>query len=376
MKRFAFTDESGNSGLHLFDTSQETFWTGTLISYSDVDSKHVAFHHELLATVGRSELHGAELGFGGIEKIATRLSWFIREKKLLFIFGRIHKPFLAASKFFDVVFDSGTNKAMPTHGYAVRHLRLINLLHFVQLLNLEDLKEFWSLYQAHDTVRLTRLLASLAPRVGQSPYDKRSVQILSDVLAWGSQHADEILDPFSEGDSPNYVAFCSLFRYLHSLYEQSGDTIGSFVHDEQNQFMTLFRWSYDVLSKFSFSDQGPTSIMIENIKMLPTFDCSLVVRPSSGSFGLQLTDVCLWFLRRVRDRGDEPRGMCATLLECLTERSWFSHFDFEYLVQEVQSGADYVDSIPLSDEQLRKGRQVLGDLEASRLARMVGPSLP
>ena len=170
------------------------------------------------------------------------MSWFIREKKLFF-FTRVHKPFLACSKFFDLVFDSGTNKAMPGHAYGVRDLRLMNLLHFVQLLTLEDMKEFWSLYEAQDAKRLGALLGNVVKRVEFVPYDKRSIQILSDVMRWGSQHPEAILDPFTDGDSPNYVAFCGLFDHLHALHEQTGDTIGTFVHDEQNQFMSLFRWS-------------------------------------------------------------------------------------------------------------------------------------
>src|SRR5437879_990050 len=107
MKCYAYTDESGHSGLELFKTDQEMFWTGTLISFADVDSKYKSFQKELLDTVGKAELHGNDLGFGRIEKIAGRLSWFIREKKMRFSFGQVHKPFLAATKLFDLVFDSG-----------------------------------------------------------------------------------------------------------------------------------------------------------------------------------------------------------------------------------------------------------------------------
>ena len=240
MKCYAYTDESGNSGLKLFDVDQETFWTGTLVAFADVDTKYKTFHAELLTTVGKAELHGSELGFGGIDKIGGRLSWFIREKKLHFSFGRVHKPFLAASKLFDLVFDSGANEAMPSHGYGVRQLRLINLMHFVQLLTLDDLKEFWSVFATQDAQRLGVLLRTLAGRVESSPYDKRSLQILSDVLNWGSQHPEALLDPFGEGDSPNFVAFAGLFNHLHELHEQRGHVIESFVHDEQNQFVPSF----------------------------------------------------------------------------------------------------------------------------------------
>jgi hypothetical protein len=52
------------------------------------------------------------------------------------------------------------------------------------------------------------------------------------------------------------------------------------------------------------------------------------------------------------------------------EKSWLSHFDFEYLVREVQSGTEQIEKLPLSDEQLARGRAILRDMEASRLSRM------
>ncbi len=33
-----YTDESGNTGENLFDTSQPYFWTGTLVSLFDIDN--------------------------------------------------------------------------------------------------------------------------------------------------------------------------------------------------------------------------------------------------------------------------------------------------------------------------------------------------
>jgi len=374
MRCYAYTDESGNSGLRLFDVDQETFWTGTLIAFADVDAKYKTFHKELLDTVGKTELHGSELGFGGIEKIGGRLSWFIREKKLHFTFGRVHKPFLAASKLFDLVFDSGANAAMPSHGYGIRQLRLINLMHFVQLLTLDDLKEFWSVFESRDTQRFSVLLRAIAGRVAGSPYDKRSLQILSDVLNWASEHPDVVLDPFGEGDSPNFVAFAGLFNHLHDLHEEHGHVIGSFVHDEQNQFVPSFARAFDFLSKVK-GDERPMSL-ISDIRVLPTFDCPLVVRSSSISFGLQIVDVCLWLVKRVLDRGDEPRGNCRTLFECLVEKSWMSRFDFDNIVDQVEAGAEYVDQLPLTEEQLARGRTILQELEDSRLSRMKASELP
>jgi len=74
MKCYAYTDESGNSGLKLFGDAQDTFWTGTMISFSDLNQKCASFHRELLELAEVPELHGNELGFGRIEKVAGRLA--------------------------------------------------------------------------------------------------------------------------------------------------------------------------------------------------------------------------------------------------------------------------------------------------------------
>ncbi|MGA2876714.1 MAG: DUF3800 domain-containing protein [Nitrososphaerales archaeon] len=369
MKRFAYTDESGNSGLKLFDSGQETFWTGTLIAYADVDTRYSRFHREFLALVGKQELHGAELGFGGMEAIASRLSSFIREKNLYFVFGRVDKPFLAASKLFDLAFDSGTNPGMPTHAYAVQQLRQLNLMHFVQMLQEGDLREFWDIFTKQDANRFGALLGNILKRVPETPFDQRTKQIFSDVLAWGSAHPDEVLDPFGEGDSPNYVAFSTLFGQLHTLHNETGDTIGSFVHDEQNQFVPMFAKGWDLLSKFEGKNHPMATIA--DWKKIESFECDLVEKSSADSFGLQVIDVCMWLLRRAHDNRDNPRENCRTLFECLVERSTITRFDFETLVRSVESGARYVDNLPLTEKQLDKGRAMLAEFEEARQMRLL-----
>jgi hypothetical protein len=372
MQRYAYTDESGNSGLKLFDSGQDRFWTGTLIAYADVDTRYARFHKELLALAGKTELHGAELGFGGIEKIAGRLAAFIREKKLRFAFGCVDKPYLAATKLFDLAFDSGANPAMPTHAYGVQQLRLLNLMHFVQLLKEEDLREFWDLFEKQDAARFGRLLGNILPRIAASPFDSRTKQILTDVLTWGAANPEEILDPFGEGDSPNFVAFSSLFGQLHTIHNESGDTIGSFIHDEQNQFVPMFTKGWDLLAKFE-GKSHPTAFM-SDWNRIESFQCALIEKSSAVSFGLQIVDVCLWTLRRVVDNKDKPRGQCKVLFDCLLERSMIAELSFENLVRVVKEGAGYVENLPLTEAQLENSREVLKQLEASRQDRLLQAS--
>ncbi|HZQ42364.1 MAG TPA: DUF3800 domain-containing protein [Acidobacteriaceae bacterium] len=369
MRCYAYADESGNSGLKLFGDQQDTFWTGTLISFSDLDSRYGAFHQELLHLAGKPELHGNELGFGRIEKIAARLAWFIREKKIRFSFVRIFKPYLATTKMFDLAFDSGANPAVPPQSYGIRQLRLINLLHFSQLLATEDLNEFWSLFQAQSPERFGKLLASIRDRVKHTPYDKRSKQILTEALDWASRHPEEVLDPFGERDSPNFVAFTAIFDHLHSFHEETGHTIGSFVHDEQNQFVPKFVEAFDLLSKFHGDEKSPFS-MASDISPISSFDCTLDIRSSSASFGLQLVDVCIWLAKRVIEKRNEPRGNCATLFQCLAERSYIKEYDFDMLVREVKAGADLLAQCELTEEEIAKARRDLAAIEEARKRRL------
>lgn len=373
LKRFAYTDESGNSGLKLFDSGQDTFWTGTLVSFADMDTSYRTFHQELLTTVSKPELHGAELGFSGIEKIASRIASFIRENELLFIFGRVDKHYLAATKLFDLAFDSGANPAMPPQAYAIQQLRLLCVMHFIQLLGEEDLREFWDLFQKQDPHRFTSLLERILPRVAAAGFDHRTEQILTDVLRWGSQNPAEILDSFGEGDSPNFVAFSGLFGHLHRLYEETGDTIASFVHDEQNQFISIFRTGFDILSKFT--GRSHPMAMMSDWREMASFDCSLQQRSSADSFGLQLVDICLWLTKRVIDKGDEPHGNCAVLLECLMEKSLLSRFDFHDLLRMVEEGTNFVENLPSTEEDLKRGQEILDSIESNRQKRLASSAL-
>ena len=370
MKCYAYTDESGNSGLKLFGSNQDTFWTGTLIAFADVDSKYKTFHKELLDRAGANELHGAELGFGRIEKIASRLAWFIREKKLRFSFVRIFKPFLATTKMFDLVFDAGNNPAMPPHGYWVRQLRLINLLHFAQLLTEEDLNGFWDLFQKQDAARFAKLIASVLERARAAPYDARTKEILNDVLVWGSTHPDAILDPFGKGDSPNFVAFTALLRHLHSFSKDTGNIIGCFVHDQQDQFVQSFKESYEYLTKFHFEIEDPLSTLAD-VEQMSSFDCKMEVRLSHASFGLQIVDVCLWMAKRVIDQRKMPSGECAKLMQCIALNSWIEDYDFDSLVKQVELGTEYVQNLPVTEEGMRRGQQIIKEMEEKRQKRIL-----
>ncbi len=88
---FAYTDESGNTGHNLFDPNQPYFWTGTLLTHSDIDATSWDQHETWTATLGVNELHGNELGIGRINKIAESVLSFLETQQAQFVFTQIEK---------------------------------------------------------------------------------------------------------------------------------------------------------------------------------------------------------------------------------------------------------------------------------------------
>src|SRR5713101_7797730 len=120
----AYTDESGNTGLNLFDPAQPWFWTGTLVSGVSVQQRGDAILRQLCASVGVQVLHARQLGPAKIESIASALKELLAEIDARFVFTAIEKRHLASGKLADTVLDSTMNQGMSTLHYGIHGLRI------------------------------------------------------------------------------------------------------------------------------------------------------------------------------------------------------------------------------------------------------------
>ena len=107
---YGWTDESGNSGLNIFDQEQPMFWAGTLLSPDNLDLTTSA-HSEWLRLVGAKELHGKDLSFETLNKIADSIRAYLRKHNCRFVFTRIDKSYHAITTFVTMIFDSGPNES-------------------------------------------------------------------------------------------------------------------------------------------------------------------------------------------------------------------------------------------------------------------------
>jgi hypothetical protein len=129
---FAYTDESGNTGLKLFDEQQPVLLTLTLVSPCEVDSVLAPRHAEWLAALGVPRLHANELGLAKLEALADSARQFIELVDPRFILTFIHKPYFGAVKFVDTILDNGINNAVTPFHYGLRAMRLPLALALVQ----------------------------------------------------------------------------------------------------------------------------------------------------------------------------------------------------------------------------------------------------
>lgn len=372
----AHSDETGNSGNYLFDTDQPYFWTGTLVCESDVEREGAKLHSKCLQISGQSELHGNTLGLSGIDKIAPFLQEIFSKMKSRFLFTKIEKTHLAATKFFDFFMDSGLNHAVSNMQYGFRAMRLSLAVQFIQLLDDDDRRDFWLVYRTSDQELFRNLLKRILDRLitvhEAGVYHDRTVEILRDGMEWAIKYPEPFLDQkLSEADSPNVVAFSLLISLLHGLHVKEGITVGTFVHDEQSQFGRSLDQVFQILRRFDF-DRTIMSSMLD-IKELPTFKCDLLMERSRDSIGLQLIDVALWLGKRFYDSGGAVHGNAGKLAEFIISEGSISNFAFRNMQEGVMQNMNAMEALPIDGVDHAKVRALMASAEKHRQDRMRMP---
>ena len=78
---FAYTDETGNTGLKIFDDAQPFFHTLTIIAREDLSKVVAPLVSEWCATLKVNELHASELGVGRLERVAPQMLEFLMRER-------------------------------------------------------------------------------------------------------------------------------------------------------------------------------------------------------------------------------------------------------------------------------------------------------
>lgn len=76
---YYFIDESGNTGLNIFDPAQPTLYYGVLGCHANLDVIADPLLRELREDLGVKRIHANELGVGRLTKIADKLTAFSKK---------------------------------------------------------------------------------------------------------------------------------------------------------------------------------------------------------------------------------------------------------------------------------------------------------
>jgi hypothetical protein len=301
---YGWTDESGNSGLNIFDQEQPMFWSGTLLSPDNLDLT-TSSHSEWLQLAGAQELHGQDLSFVKLNKIADSIRAYLTKHNCRFVFTRIDKSYHAITTFVTMVFDSDVNHAVePLHDH-VPLFRKELAKDLVGLFPLIDRRRFWTAYLKKDLAAFSDLLLDLEQRASGLCPDARSAHVLCEGMAWARLHPDRIIgDRDINQDSPNARALLLLVDGVHRVAGTIARVV-SFSHDEQPEFQQMFQQDFDLI-KNAFGALG-SQYARQQANPVRLFHCPLRIVSSMKSVGLQLIDVLLRLMSRHLNGSYMPR---------------------------------------------------------------------
>jgi hypothetical protein len=301
---FCYVDESGNTGLNLFDDSQPILYYGVITCKTNLDVTAKLILSKSRRQLGVNRLHANELGVARLTEIAEPLTKFCLKNDVRFSLYKVAKPDHAVISFFDQVFDSGINKAISWQHYWTP-LRYALLFKVVHLFDRATAQKAWAARQERNPAKSAQLLkeicSTLLERVNSLP-DQRSRDIVSGGLKWAAANPFEI--DFGAGNkdtllqiSPNLVGFQQVLQSIADQATRQSRKVQSITVDRQTQFNKAQLELSDIYQKMRehVGDMGPGMPKIDMSNMP---EVSPIFRPGDESAGLELVDVTLWIAKR------------------------------------------------------------------------------
>lgn len=315
---FFYVDESGHSGSKLFsDPKQPVQYYGVLSSTQNIDVLAKDAVQEMRNILGIPRLHATDMQNVGLARIAPQLIKLQKELDLRFAFYRINKSDYSVISFFDQVFDSGINDAVP-HSVYNTPLRYAVLLCVAEIFDDELRKKAWAARinpvpeVAHN--ELVSVCTELLKRTSTIS-NKRGRETVRNALKWAISNPEKIQynvdDEYgADAIAPNAIGFQPVMFGIASLLKDVQTNEVVITVDRQGQFNKHQKKiaEYYAMLKGQKIPMGPN---------MPELDCTgipdvpLDFRSSENSSGLELVDTYLWLFKRLI----EKKGIAPELSE-------------------------------------------------------------
>lgn len=379
---WAYVDETGNTGNHIFDEEQPFFVTAAMMTKTNFDLTCARGISAIAAAAGVEALHANKLGMARVETIAPALLRLLKKADAQFFVARLEKRYLAATKVVDTYFDQGENLAVPWHLYWIRHMRLTLTFKLASFVITEEIAQtVWNCVTAtseskskeHFRAGAVAMLKQMA-----TVKDVRFREVVTEALEWALDNPENfstyLRDKINRyGHSPNFVAFTLLLDGLDRTSKSWGRRIREIVHDQQSQFeKTIVQW-HEVISRPAFQEVEPYRWPGEDEPISVSKVPGSAFRMSSEeeSAGLQVIDVILWLFKRMFDDKDfGPES--ARLTNWVLRRAYLSDFSFDGVAEAAGEKMRVFMDAEFTDEQMAKGAEQSAEFESSRKKAMAG----
>ena len=366
---YFYVDESGQTGLNLFDAAQPVLYYGVLSSTHDLNVSARDKVESLRLKLGVERLHANELGVEKLTSVVDELDVIQKEFGLSFDIYRVSKVDHAAICFFDQVFDQGLNKAVPWSAYWTP-LRYPLLLAVASMFDEETLKLAWQARIERNVKAADELLVSvmtiLLERLNWVT-DKRTREIISDALRWAIKFPEEIhYSIYSKKDalqiSPNLIGFQSVLHGISSRLQREGAGASSIVVDRQSQFNKAQEWIAKTFSamKNTPMEVGP-GLPVMDMSHMP--EIAITCTAGTDNVGLEIVDIYLWLFKRFF----EGKNIGSALHKFILHQFEIGYTDQVSLRAISDRWGQYFANLPeLSEEDLARGRQFKEKSEIER----------
>lgn len=360
---YFYIDESGQTGLQLFDDSQPFLYYGVLSSEFNLDEVSLSHVKQLRNNLEVERLHAAELGNGRLVTIVEDLLELKEKYNLSFDFYRIAKKDHAAICFFDQVFDQGNNPAVPWNAYWTP-LRYVLLFKVSYLFDEELLKKAWNariaINKKFAEKELIEVCQKLLGRVHMLP-DERSIEIITDALSWAIKNPSEIYyHASSKNDklqiSPNLIGFQSVMHGIATRLENTQSDATKVIVDRQSEFNKAQEWISHLYQNAKKLDEpmgfgpGMPTMDLRHMPSVP-IECT----PGTDSAGLEIVDIYIWLFKRQME-GKELAPELIPLIQGQTD-GMFSEVSIQALMDRW--GKWFQDLPVPTDEQIVKAKELL-----------------
>ncbi len=369
-----YVDESGHTGLNLFDEHQPILYYGVLGCRYNLDFVAEPLLQKLRVKLGVDRLHANQLGVGRLVEVAPYLTKFSIKRDIRFHLYKVVKSDHSIITFFDQVFDCGMNDAVSWQHYWTP-LRYALLFKVAYLFDEELAKAAWKARTEqnphHCEAQLVNLCEKLLERVGWLP-DLRSRELVGDALKWAKANPGEISYGSSNRESslqisPNLVGFQQVLQGIALHSSKVGRKVSRITVDRQTEFNAAQAELADVYGRLRShkSNMGPGMLTFDWSKMP---EASPIFRPGDESAGLELVDVTLWLMKRLQEGKELPREL-NELIWAQTRRGGTDEVSLAGLDRRWR----HIAELPEPDKKLPEDlEQALAEAEVRRKEAVIG----